>query len=358
MKRNALLLAGAVSAAALATSIAVANVALAQEAPVTESVAEPKTQEEAAKTSEGDSTPTVRQTVVKPKAVDDAKAEPEKAAVADEKPEAVTAANDVVAEPKAAAKAETVEETAAADADEAVAVKTEAEPEKVVETEDKAEPKQQEQVATTSADDSTLSVRQIVIEPKAVKDAKVEPTPVAEPENKASLTEEAVAVKTEAEPEKVAEPENKAAAVEEGKADPVAAKAETAVADPAETTTDVISKENAAVPVKRSSAEIVLVLQTELKRVGCYDGAIDGIWGGYSQEALEAFRDFGQIEHADAEPSEAWIAHVKGVTKTVCHAHRYGDAYPSQHQGYNHGYQRPSHNGYRGSYPGGSTYRY
>lgn len=319
MKRSALLLAGAVSAAALSTSFALVNVTLAQEAPVTESVADPVA---------------------------------EKAAVANEKPEAETAANVVAAEPKAAAKAQEVEKTAAADAKQAVAVE--------------AEPKVQEEAATTSAGDTTPSVRQIVIEPKAIKDANAEADKAAETADKAAAVEEGKAEPV-AEKAAVADKNRQTetltnAVVAEPKAPAVAEKVEeTAAIDarkPTATKSDVVPEEKAAAPVKRSPGEIVLALQTELKRVGCYNGAVDGVWGAYSEEALEAFRYFGQIDHDDVEPSETWIAHVKGATKTICRADQYGDTYPSQHQGYNHGYHQPSYDGYRGSYPGGSSYRY
>lgn len=304
MKRNALLMAGAVSAAALATSLSLANVALAQEAPVTQSVTEPKTQEQAAKTSTSDSTQSVRQIVIEPKAVDDPKAKPA-----------------IAAEPET--KALGTEETdATAVAEQADLAKTEAVPDKAAEPENEA-----------------VAVEEGKVDPATEQGGAADEKPEAETATSDVVADPKAAAKTE-------------------KVDETAAGDAAEAEEPAETTTDVVSKENAAVPVKRSPEEIVLALQTELKRVGCYDGAVDGVWGGYSQEALEAFRHFGRIDHNDAEPSEVWIAHVKGATKTICHADHYGDAYPSQHQGYNHSYQTPSYNGYRGSYPGGSTYRY
>ncbi len=303
MKRNALLLAGAVSAAALATSLALANVALAQEAPVTQSVAEPKPQEEAAKASTDKSEQTVRQIVIEPKAAEDDKPKSEIAT----KPETKALATE---ETEAAAAAEQTKEA-----------KADAVAEKTAESENKAD---------KSADQAV----------------------VAEDQPKAETT----ATDTKTDPEDAAKTEEASAKTE--KVD------ETAAADIAEanksvdSAEDVVSKETTAVPLKRSREEIVLALQTELKRVGCYGGAIDGVWGEYSEEALEAFRYFGQIDHDDATPSEAWVAHVKGATKTICHAHQYGDAYPHQYQGYDKGYHAPSYDGYRGSYPGGSTYRY
>ncbi len=283
MKRNALLMAGAVSAAALATSLVSANVVLAQEAPVTQSVAEPKAQEEPTKTSTGDSTQSVRQIVIEPKAAEDDKSKP------------VTAAEI---------------ETKGPSTEEA---KTVAVPENAAKSENKAD---------SSADKVAVAEDQPKAE-TATNDVKADPDVVAKTEDAAAKTE---------------------------KAD------ETAAADAAET--EKAAKETVAVPVKRSREEIVLALQSELKRVGCYGGTIDGVWGEYSEDALEAFRYFGEIDHDDAEPSEAWIAHVKGAKKTICHAHQYGDAYPYQRQGYDNGYQTPSYNGYRGSYPGRSTYRY
>ena len=39
---------------------------------------------------------------------------------------------------------------------------------------------------------------------------------------------------------------------------------------------------------------MIVAVQTELKRVGCDPGAIDGDWGGRSREPLGAFGHFAK----------------------------------------------------------------
>lgn len=104
-----------------------------------------------------------------------------------------------------------------------------------------------------------------------------------------------------------------------------------------------------APPAELGGKDLVLALQTELKRVGCYLGPLDGIWGPQSRSALDAFGYFGRIELDDPTPSAAWIKHVKGKTKTVCHE-SYGDTGP--YDGYGYGAPHP------GGYPGGGYDRY
>ena len=52
----------------------------------------------------------------------------------------------------------------------------------------------------------------------------------------------------------------------------------------------------AASPPGLKPEEVVLAVQTELKRVGCDPGAIDGDWGGRSREALAAFGHFAKVD--------------------------------------------------------------
>ena len=61
-------------------------------------------------------------------------------------------------------------------------------------------------------------------------------------------------------------------------------------------------------------------LQTELKRVGCLYGRVDGIWGRGSSGALDRFVRAAGVDVADAEPSEDAIEAVASVNKTVCKA--------------------------------------
>lgn len=113
------------------------------------------------------------------------------------------------------------------------------------------------------------------------------------------------------------------------------------------------ANEKAAVPAAEDPAaekvNVILTLQTELKRVGCYRGALDGLWGPRSDAALDAFAHYGKVKHADSKPSEAWIEHVKAKTKAVCTGN-YGYARPYQGPGYRPGYRRDQ--GYYDRRPG------
>lgn len=183
------------------------------------------------------------------------------------------------------------------------------------------------------------STRQIVVEPDAKKtdaakketeeksgaakadDTKTEAKAVAATDAKAK-TEAAnkivtVPAKEEAAVEKKAD-ETKAAAVTEEKA--------------------VVKEEKAAEPKSLSKKEIVVALQTELKRVGCYHGKIDGLWGRRSYAALDAFSHYGKVKHDNYQPSETWIKHVKAKTKTVCKGD-YGYARPYGGPAYRPGYR-------------------
>lgn len=211
--------------------------------------------------------------------------------------------------------------------------------------------------ALSQAQPETPSTRQIVVEPqKETKPA----TKAAEPAAAEVKSDAAEADAGKA--EKAAAPEKKETAVTET-VPAAAAPAKVEEAKPKEEP----AAETAAVPEGKDPApekpvekvNIVLTLQTELKRVGCYRGSLDGLWGPRSQAALDAFAHHGKVEHADYEPSAAWIEHVKAKTKAVCTGH-YGYARPYQGPGYRPGYRqgqgyydrrpgygRPSPGGYR-----------
>ncbi len=68
----------------------------------------------------------------------------------------------------------------------------------------------------------------------------------------------------------------------------------------------------------RSRAALAREIQTELKRVGCYGGAIDGSWGTASKRAMVAF-----IERVNAslplnEPDDILLLLVKSHTPGTC----------------------------------------
>ena len=75
----------------------------------------------------------------------------------------------------------------------------------------------------------------------------------------------------------------------------------------------------AAPPVPEADAkEIARNLQTELKRVGCYNGAIDGLWGPLAQNAVEHFNQHTG-KHLDAETASLdATASIKESSGRVC----------------------------------------
>lgn len=46
------------------------------------------------------------------------------------------------------------------------------------------------------------------------------------------------------------------------------------------------------VPVPRDIASLIREIQRELKRVGCYDGELNGRWNAQSRQAMKAFADY------------------------------------------------------------------
>ena len=101
--------------------------------------------------------------------------------------------------------------------------------------------------------------------------------------------------------------------------------------------------------------EIVLAVQTELKRVGCDPGEIDGVWGGRSREALAAFGHFAKVDVATLEPTPEIFVIIKGKGGTVCQAAagpaEVDEAEPSAAAAP----APPPHHGY-GGYGGGGGY--
>lgn len=207
--------------------------------------------------------------------------------------------------------------------------------------------------------------RQIAVEPSAEKkpadaaakkdvpakkaeEAIVGPKPPvsAAPEKVEAKKEDAPSESDKAEAKKEAPP---------AKPDKAEAKKEGAPAEPGKA-----AAKKDAPPEKLSTKDIALALQTELKRVGCYYGALDGIWGRRSINALHAFGYFGKIKTNTFTPSETWIGRVKGKSKTVCKGnYGYGGPPPGYGPGYGGpGYGGPPPGGYQGGYGRGGYGRY
>jgi hypothetical protein len=72
-------------------------------------------------------------------------------------------------------------------------------------------------------------------------------------------------------------------------------------------------------PALSDPVELARLLQTELRRVGCYRGGIDGIWGNGSRRALREFDRLRPGSPVDGFlPSPDWIARVKAASGEVC----------------------------------------
>lgn len=221
-------------------------------------------------------------------------------------------------------------------------------------------------VALSQTQTETPSTRQIVVEPqkeeKAAEPAKTEAKTSAGKAEASKAEKATTPEKTETGVIKTIPAAGTPAKSEEAKPEetkPEETKAEKAKPkeEPAAKTVAVPEANDAAPEKPAEKVNVVLTLQTELKRVGCYRGSLDGLWGPRSAAALDAFAHYGKVEHADFKPSETWIKHVKAKTKTVCSGHygyaRPGPGYrPGYRQGPRYydrrpGYGRPSPGGYR-----------
>lgn len=365
MTRYPKFMVGAVSAAALALPFALNTAGLAQEAPVeavsqTDAAKQPDqaTVAQEARPAAEDAVSFIEfKTPAAPAASDaggvaeariaqatPAAAEPAAAAETTADPEAAApqATRQIVVErqqPKVEAKVD--ENVAAADA--TPAAKTEEVAQATPETAETPAAAEATKVATPAAD-PVQATRQIVVEQKAEEAAPV----VA-----AKTEEAAVPAETQAQPETApaeqqAAAETPEAAQEQTVAEKTQAEKPVAAKPEADTT-----EKTAEAPAKRDTLEIVAELQTELKRVGCYFGAIDGVWGPRSAYALDSYSAFAEVEHDSYEPSEAWIAHVKAQKNAVCHdGHYYGYAKPYSKPTYRQDYGYHSPYSYQDSYGG------
>jgi hypothetical protein len=123
---------------------------------------------------------------------------------------------------------------------------------------------------------------------------------------------------------KIAEAERQAALKAEMEA---RGKAEAAKAEAVAATKQAQSLKIVSIPTPKSSepssqapgdpAVLVRAVQTELKRVGCGPGPIDGKWGSGSQEALKQFIRLGKLNLA-AEPSEAVLNALAMQKRRIC----------------------------------------
>ena len=59
-------------------------------------------------------------------------------------------------------------------------------------------------------------------------------------------------------------------------------------------------------------------VQTELNRVGCTVGTVDGVWGQRSRNALSQFADRRNISVASLDPSSEILEQLLGATGRIC----------------------------------------
>jgi len=75
----------------------------------------------------------------------------------------------------------------------------------------------------------------------------------------------------------------------------------------------------AAAPVAAVDArEIARSLQFELKRVGCFDGAVNGEFGTTTRDALRNFAKLAAVSVPDPELSLDTLKVIRGIDKRIC----------------------------------------
>ena len=77
--------------------------------------------------------------------------------------------------------------------------------------------------------------------------------------------------------------------------------------------------EPGAAPTPGSSPQgLARALQSELKRVGCDPGSLDGSWGAISRQALQRFQRLSKLSLPSDEPTEAALQSVAGQKGRIC----------------------------------------
>jgi peptidoglycan hydrolase-like protein with peptidoglycan-binding domain len=65
-------------------------------------------------------------------------------------------------------------------------------------------------------------------------------------------------------------------------------------------------------------ASLTQTLQRELKRVGCYQGEINGVWTDSTREAMKAFTELANARLPVSEPDQVLLALIKGSQGKTC----------------------------------------
>ena len=74
----------------------------------------------------------------------------------------------------------------------------------------------------------------------------------------------------------------------------------------------------AALPANTNDPEVTRSLQTELRRVGCHLGAVDGKWNPASQRSIESFNRYSGLKLDTAAASVEALDGVKGQRGRIC----------------------------------------
>lgn len=101
-------------------------------------------------------------------------------------------------------------------------------------------------------------------------------------------------------------PDTRLAPIEEGTSPPAE-----------EATTPVPPVEPPAEPAL-SETEVAALVQTELKRIGCYSGTLDGDWGSGSRKALQRYFEAKKLPSTGSEPTLELKTALAAETGTVC----------------------------------------
>src|SRR5262245_5880103 len=74
-----------------------------------------------------------------------------------------------------------------------------------------------------------------------------------------------------------------------------------------------VASDMASAPEDR--ARLIRDLHRELKRVGCYDGEIHGVWTRFSQDAMERFTELANAKLPTHEPDIVLLSLVRGYAR-------------------------------------------
>jgi hypothetical protein len=68
----------------------------------------------------------------------------------------------------------------------------------------------------------------------------------------------------------------------------------------------------------RDELALRLAIQQQLKRVGCYEGAVDGAWGANVKQALANFSRFSKVVLSSDQPTESILQTVTSKSGRIC----------------------------------------